>query len=255
MVTNTDPLNVVQATPANYTVRVLESRTLTPTSHLLRLEKPTGYEFRVSQATRLFLNTPGGVERHTLSMASSPTRNYLEFAARHTNSPWTQTFFALAPGDSINIQGPVGKFFLNQERPAILIAGGIGITPFKSMIEYAAEVCLPIDLTLLYSNRTPDEIAFKSELDALAEQNPRFEIIYTITRGLPEHGWEHRVGRIDQELLRQASANKPDAYYYICGTPSLIADAVQMLNNLGVTSERIMLETFKGYARHVGDFR
>lgn len=255
MLTNTDPLNIVQTTPADYTVRVLESRPLTPTSHLLRLEKPAGYDFRVSQATRLFLNTPGGIERHTLSMSSSPTHPYLEFAARQTNSPWKETFFSLKPGDTINIEGPVGKFFLNQERPAVLIAGGIGITPFKSMIEYATEVHLPIDLTLLYSNRTPDEIAFKSELDALAVLNPHLEIIYTITRGLPEHGWTGRVGRIDQELLHQASENKPDVYYYICGTPSLITDAVQMLNNLGVTSERIMLETFKGYARHADDFK
>ncbi|MBI5035355.1 MAG: FAD-dependent oxidoreductase [Chloroflexi bacterium] len=255
MITNTDPLNVVQATPSNYTVRVLESRPLTPTSHLLRLEKPAGYDFRVSQATRLFLNTPSGIERHTLSMSSSPTRDYLEFAARQTNSSWKQTFFALALGDPINIQGPVGKFILNQDYPGVLIAGGIGITPFKSMIEYATEMRLPIDFTLLYSSRTPDEIAFKAELDALASLNPHLKIIYTITRKTHLPDWHGRIGRIDQELLRQVSQTKPEACYYICGTPSLIADSIQMLNSVGVTLDRIMLETFKGYALHADNFR
>jgi len=121
-------------------------------------------------------------------------------------------------------------------------------------VEYATDIKLRTSLTLLYSNRTPDEIAFKDELDALALSNPHLKIIHTITRHQPHHEWNGRIGRIDEELLRQVSHDKPHAIYYICGTPSMIEDTVRMLTNLGVASERIQLETFKGYARHAANF-
>lgn len=254
MMTRTNPVSVVQSNAAQYTVRVRESKLITPTVHMIRLEKPKTFEFQVSQATRIFLNTPNGIERHTLSIASSPTRDYLEFAAKQTHSDWKQVFFALKPSDEVNIEGPVGRFFLNEHHPAVLIAGGIGITPLKSMAEYATDFKVKTTMTLLYSNRTVDEIAFKDELDALAISNPHFQIIYTITRHQPNHEWNGRVGRIDEELLRQVSRDKPHALYYICGTPSMIDDIVRMLTNLGVPAERIMLETFKGYARHAANF-
>jgi ferredoxin-NADP reductase len=254
MMTQTSPVITTQSNSAPYSVRVLESKPLTPTMHMIRLEKPTTFDFRVSQAVRLFLNTANGIERHPLSIASSPTRVYLEFAARQTHSDWKKGFFALKKGDEINIEGPLGRFFLNEQHPAILIAGGIGITPLKSMVEYATDVRLRTNMTLLYSNRTADEIAFKDELGALALSNPHLKIIHTITRHQPHHEWNGRIGRIDAELLRQVSHDKPNALYYICGTPSMIADTVQMLTTMGVSSERIQLETFKGYARHADSF-
>lgn len=254
MMTQTTSVTPVQTSAMTYTVRVLESKPLTPTVHMIRLEKPAAFDFHVSQATRIFLNTPNGVERHTLSMASSPTRDYLEFAVRQTHSDWKKIFFALKKGDAVNIEGPVGKFFLDEHRPAILIAGGIGITPLKSMIEYANDVKLATSMTLLYSNRTVDEITFKDELDALANSNPHLKIMHTLTRHQPHHTWNGRIGRIDQELLRQVARDKPDAFYYICGTPNMITDTVQMLTNMEVSSERIQLETFKGYAKHAANF-
>ena len=254
MMTQTNPVTTVQSNPVPYSVRVLESKPLTPTVHMIRLEKPATFDFQVSQAVRLFLNTGNAIERHPLSIASSPTRDYLELAVRQTHSPWKQIFFSLVPGDIVNIEGPVGRFFLNEQHPAILIAGGIGITPLKSMVEYATDVRLGTSMTLLYSNRTVDEITFKDELDALAISDPHLKIIYTITRHQHHHAWNGRIGRIDGELLRQVSHDKPHALYYICGTPSMITDTVQMLTSMGVSSERIQLETFKGYARHAENF-
>jgi ferredoxin-NADP reductase len=233
-----------------YRVHVIESKAVTASTHLIRVAKPAEFVFQTSQIARVHLQTINGTEIHPLSIASSPARDYLEFAVRRSDSAWKQAFFALKPGDHVHIEGPIGHFFLNTERPAVLIAGGIGITPFRSMIEYAADAQLSTDITLLYSNRVTNEIAFYDELTDLATRNSHLTILHTITRSQDRHTWNRRIGRIDESLLRQVSQNKPDAIYYICGTPSLVNDTVQMLAKLNISPERIHLESFKGYAKY-----
>lgn len=235
---------------ATYLVRVLDARMITPTIRAIQVEKPADWVFRASQAARIFLPTPQGLEPHPISMASSPTRDYLEFAVRHSTSAWKESFFALRAGDTIQIEGPVARFFLDPTHPAILITGGVGITPFKGMLEYATDARLPIKLELIYSNRAPEEIAYKKELDALAKENPCIQIHYTLTRADHAHEWQGRVGRIDVELLRQVMEGKPDAFFYLCGTPQMLTDVTLMLESLGISPERILRETFKGYARY-----
>jgi ferredoxin-NADP reductase len=249
MITQPIPTQV-SPTPVLHSVRVLKSESLTPTSHMIRVAKPSDFVFTSSQAARIHLPTINGTEFHTLSIASSPTRDYLQFAVRRSPSAWKQAFFALKPGDEVQIEGPRGRFFLDTERSAILIAGGIGITPFQGMIDYATDAGLTTNIMLLCSNRVPSEIAFNNELDEMANRNKHLEIIYTITRHSLHEPWNGRRGRIDEDLIRQVSQNKPDAIYYICGTPSLVNDTVQMLHNLGIPPERIHLETFKGYAKY-----
>jgi ferredoxin-NADP reductase len=232
-----------------YSATVLESHAQTPTTHSIRVSKPEGFSFRVSQAVRLYLDADGGPALRPMSIASSPTKDYLEFAVRRSESAFKGAFVSLKKGDEVGIMGPLGHFFLDPDRPAILLAGGIGITPLKSMIEFATDVGLPTNLTLVYSNRSPDEIVFKRELDEFALKNPNLEVIYTITRPSYGDGWSGRVGRIDGSLLRQVSVGKHDAMYYICGTPGMVSSLIGMLLAIGVQPERIMQETFRGYAR------
>ena len=251
MLDPTQPLVATQINRIGYAATsVVESRAATSAAHLIRVAKPYGFDFRTSQAARVYLQTDAGEEYHPLSMSSSPTRDYLEFAVHRSPSAFKRAFFALKPGDTVGIEGPYGRFFLDTERPAILIAGGIGITPLKSMIEYATDAQLATPLTLIYSSRTPDEIAFKDELDAMAEKNPRLDIVYTITRLEPHHAWDGRVGRIDENLLHDVSSDPRDARYYLCGTPSLVHDTTQRLIALGAPPEHILQEQFRGYTRH-----
>lgn len=244
------PTSDLKQARATYSVRVLEARMITPTIRAIRVEKPADFVFRASQAARIFLPAPHDLEPHPISMASAPTRDYLEFAVRRSESAWKQSYFALREGNTLQIQGPVARFFLDTLHPAILIAGGVGITPFKGMLEYATDARLPITLDLLYSSRVPEEIAYKNELDSLAQENPCIRIHYTLTRSTHTHGWNGRVGRIDTAWLGQVMADKPEALFYGCGTPQMLADVAQMLESLGVAPERILSESFKGYARY-----
>jgi ferredoxin-NADP reductase len=233
-----------------HTVRVLDSQRLTPTAHLIRATRPDDFAFRASSFVRLTLKTAQGVEARPMSIASSPTRNHLDWIVRVSSSEWKNAFTSLQPGDEIQIEGPRGNFFLDSARPAVMIAGGIGITPFKSMLEYAADAQLATPLTLVYSSKTPDEIVCNDDLAALAQKNPHVQIIHTITRHTLDQNWNGRIGRIDLDLLREISEKQPDALYYICGTPAIVHATIEMLRALGITDDRILQEQFKGYARH-----
>lgn len=232
-----------------YIGEVLDSRPLTPTCHGIRVERHPEFDFEPVQFTFLSLKTEEAddwSDYRSMSLASSPTRDHLEYGARLSDSAWKQAFAALDPGDEVMVEGPAGHFILDETRPAILLAGGIGITPLKGMAEYAADKDLDIPVTLVYSNRTVDEIAYRDELETLAEQNPRFEIVHTIT-GDEDPDWEGRRGRIDEALCRGLQEDQSDAAWYVCGTPGMVKDMVQLLRGIGVDEERVLYEQFKGY--------
>ena len=117
----------------------MSSRPLTPTTHGIRVEKPAGFTFEPTQFTFLQLETPDGVDVRPMSLATSPTRPDLEYGVRVSDSAYKRAFAALQSGDTVTVQGPLGHYILDQSRPAVLVAGGIGITPLKGMAEYAAD--------------------------------------------------------------------------------------------------------------------
>ena len=224
----------------------MSSRPLTPTTYAIQVEKPDGFAFRPTQFTFLQLRTEEGMDARPMSLATSPTRPHLEYAVRLSNSPYKRAFAALQPGDEVRVFGPIGDFVLHETRPAILVAGGIGITPLKGMAEYAADKTLPIPIRLVYSSRSEDEIVYRSELDALERQNARFHVIHTLTR-TTENEWRGRTGRISQELLTEAASDLSDPVYYVTGTPSMVVGTLRLLRSLGVTDENLEVEAFRGY--------
>src|SRR5438094_2699170 len=179
--------------PRGFRVPVVSSRPLTPSTHEIRIEKPKAFVFRPTQFTFLQLKTDEGMDARPMSLASSPTRPHLEYAVRLSDSPYKRAFAALRPGDEVRVFGPIGDFVLHEARPAVLLAGGIGITPLKGMAEYAADKALPIPIRLIHRNRCEDEILDRPELDALEKQNPRFRVLYTLTR-TDCKGWQGRPG-------------------------------------------------------------
>lgn len=227
--------------------RVLRSRAETPTVHGIRLEKPQGFDFAPVQFCGLELATDEGGVEYPMSLACSPTRPYLEFGARvASGTPWKRAFAALEEGDEVEVDGPYGHFVLDAERDAVLVAGGIGITPLKGMLEYATDLALPIRVSLLYSNRTWEEVAYRADLDALAAGNPRARILHTLTRDAPP-GWKGLTGRITPAMLREAAGGLRDPAWYVCGAPGMVVEAIGMLRGLGVPAGRVHQERFTGY--------
>jgi ferredoxin-NADP reductase len=222
---------------------VLSVREVTPAVRAIRLRRPAGFAFQASQAIRLTLH-PGALA-HPMSIASGPGRPYIEIASRRSKSDFKQAFFALRAGDRVDVFGPKGRFFLEEASPAVLVAGGIGITPMKSMLEHAADAGLSTPIALVYGNHAPGDIAFRAEIDELAAKNPRVRVLHTVSEPAP--GWTGRVGRIDQELIRQAG-DPGQALYYVAGPPPMVDETLRSLQALGVPPERVKYEIFRGYA-------
>jgi len=228
-------------------VRVLESRRVTATIQDVKFEKPAGFDYRPVQFCGLEIATGEGSIEYPMSLACSPTRPYLEFGARLSGSPWKTAFAALKPGDEAEVDGAYGHFLLDETRPAVLVAGGIGITPLKGMAEYAADRRLPIEVRLVYSNRDAEEIAYREELDRLARDNPRFKVYYTLTRPGDGSSWTGRRGRIDADLLAEATRGLSRPIFYTCGTPGLVQETLRIASGLGVPRDQIRYEVFRGY--------
>jgi glycine betaine catabolism B len=233
-----------------FETRVVRSRSLTPTTHGIEVEKPLGFTFQPTQFTLLQVQTPDDVAVHPMSIATSPTRSHLEYGVRVSNSAFKRAFVALQPGDPVVVQGPLGHYILDETRPAVLVAGGIGITPLKGMAEYAADRRLSIPIRLVLSNRTVDEIVFRQELKTLEDDNPQFRIWWTLTR--PEPGtWTGMTARVagngDTTLLAEAAADLVQPVYYLCGAPGFIEASVKSLIESGTPEADIRFEVFRGY--------
>ena len=227
--------------------RVLESTAETPSVHDIKIEKPTGFDFAPVQFCGLELETEAGPEEYSMSLACSPTRPYLQFGARISQSPWKNAFRALQPGDTVEIDGPYGHFVLDESRDAVFVAGGIGITPLKGMMEYATDRRLPIRCVLLYSNRSVNEIAYRRDLDALVASNPNARVLHTLTRDVPP-AWNGLQGRIDVPMLKQAAAGLRNPNFYLCGLPEMVrGTGMELIRELAVPRERIVVEQFWGY--------
>ncbi len=186
----------------------------------------------------------------SFSIASSPTEpDSLLVATRESGSTFKQTLAALTRESAVEIKGPVGRFVLeeNAARPVVMIAGGIGITPFRSMIRYATDRGLPIPITLLYSNRMPEMITFRDDFDRWQITNPNLRIIYTLDS--PPSSWAGQTGLINAEFLRKHVGDTGQSVYYVCGPPGMVDVMLATLkNDLGLPPEQVKFERFVGYA-------
>lgn len=228
-------------------VKVLKSSALTPSCHLIRVEKPAGFTFRPVQFCGLEFQTSAGPEEYPMSLACSPTKDHLEFGARISDSPWKRAFAALMPGDTVEVDGAYGHFVLDETRDAMFIAGGIGITPLKGMAEYMMDTRSPRQARLLFSNKDESEIVFRDELALIERANPNFRVTHTLTREPAESGWAGHRGRIDRALIEKVASGLDTPTWYVCGKPEMVRGTIEILEAMGVPRERMLYELFPGY--------
>jgi ferredoxin-NADP reductase len=187
-----------------------------------------------------------GVVR-SLTIASAPSEPLLQLTTRigPTPSTFKQALGRLQPGDLVPATGPYGRFVYTDLRtPAVFIAGGIGITPFRSMLaELAGRDSRPTT-TLLYSSSSPN-LPFRAFLDALTPVWPGLRLAYTLTR--PTSGWDGPIGRIDASFIGRHVPDLANALFFVCGPSAFIDGVVGALDQLGVAAARIQREGFPGY--------
>jgi len=202
-------------------------------------------------------NDPKGPIRH-FTISSSPTENFIMFSTRIRDSPYKNRLSILEKGAKVKVRGPEGEFVLHQDysKPAVFLSGGIGVTPFRSMLRYATDQQLPLKITMFDSNRNRDSILFKKEFDEWANKNKNLKIIYTISEDEQQQSsstandWKGEHGRIDKAMiLKYLDTNiLNNSIFYICGPPSMLKAMQSLLqDNLEIPRERIKVEEFTGY--------
>lgn len=217
-----------------------------------RLSKPEGFVFKAGQAISLELIDPpaqDGQSGRALSIVSAPFERELVVATRMRDSAFKRALKALPDGASIRIDGPFGDLTLGDtERPAVFIAGGIGITPFMSMLRQAAEDRSPQRLFLAYSNRRPEDSAFLDELQQLERQNKHFHLIATMTdMSKSAREWRGKTGFVDADMLKGLAGDLAAPVYYVVGPPAMVEAMQRTLAGAGIAADRIRTEEFYGY--------
>jgi ferredoxin-NADP reductase len=188
-----------------------------------------------------------GARRHITVVTSPNERGVLGLATRVRDSGFKRSLAELPVGTEVEVEEPKGSFVLpdDPEQPYVFIAGGIGITVFRSMLRYIAEENLPHRVTLVYSNRDRESAAFLDELLELERANPNLRLVLTMTDD-PE--WDGETRRIEADLLRDHLGDELGAFtYLVAGPPSMVEAIVGTLRGAGVPEEQVRPERFSGY--------
>jgi ferredoxin-NADP reductase len=219
-----------------------------------RFEKPAGWTFKPGQFVDLTLldppETDGEGNTRSLSIASAPEEETIMVATRMRDSAFKRVLERLPAGTEVKIEGAFGSLTLhkNSERAAVLLAGGIGITPFRSIAVHAARAKLPHRIFLFFGNHRPEDAPFLDELAGLEQQNPNFRLIATMdAMDRSHHPWQGETGFIDQAMLERHLKQAASPLYYIAGPPEMVATMQNLLAQAGVDDEDIRAEEFSGY--------
>ena len=156
----------------------------------------------------------------------------------------------MAIGAEVKIEGPFGELTLHDDPdiPAVFLTGGIGITPFRSIVLQATNEKSSHHLSLFYSNRRPEDAAFLKELTGLESINRKFELVATMTQ-LEEdsHAWQDERGPINLPMLEAHLDHLATPVFYIAGPPRMVIAMRKLLKEAEVSSKNVRFEEFSGY--------
>ncbi len=213
----------------------------------------TGYDFRAGQHADFgFVHPPAACEgdnSRTFSLANSPhDKALVMIAMRMRDTGFKTALKTAALGTKFKVSRPRGSFTLHKDfaRPAVFLAGGIGITPVRSILDWATQERMPHRLYLFYSNRQAGDAAFLAELEGLAARNPCFTLIPTITR-LMSTAWPYESGPIDRGLLTRYLQGPHGPIYYVSGPSGMVVAMTKLLQSVGVSDDDMRTEEFGDY--------
>jgi len=219
------------------------------------LARPAGFDFKAGQYLDLTLVDPAETDEEgntrSFSIASPPFEPELMVATRLRNSAFKRVLAKAPPETRLRIEGPAaGSFTLhkNANKPAVLLAGGIGITPFHSIVLQARHERLPHDLYLFYANHRPEDAAFLDALRETAAAHGKLRFVPTMSDMDRSHRrWDGERGTISADLLKRHLSSLQGAIYYIAGPPGMVSALREVLVSAGVDEDDVRTEEFAGY--------
>jgi ferredoxin-NADP reductase len=188
-----------------------------------------------------------GLRRHITVVTSPNERGVLGFATRMRDSAFKRSLSELPVGTEVEVEPPKGSFGLPKDtsRPLVFVAGGIGITVFRSMLRFIQEEGLPYRVTLIYANRDRESTAFLDELQELEQENRDLRLILTMTQ---DPGWEGETRRIDSQFFRDyLEGDLNESTFLVAGPPAMAEGVQEALAGAGVDEENVVAERYSGY--------
>lgn len=232
-------------------VKLVRKVQITADCWTFHFNKPKSFKYVSGQYIKMYLDIKNPDLRgttHYFTLSSSPTERYLKITTRILKSSFKIKLGSLPLNTRVKMRGPWGDFVLDEskKKSVVFLSGGMGVTPFRSMIKYATDINLNIQIILFASYKTPGEIIFNNEFTKTASMNRNIRIITTITK--PEGtGWKGETGRIDPLILKRHIANLSDNVYYISGPETLVDAIEKMLKAEGLLPKQILTDGFPGY--------
>jgi ferredoxin-NADP reductase len=237
-----------------YRPKLLNRVAVAENTMAFHFEKPAGFDFKPGQSADLTLLDPPETDAEgnvrTFSLASAPFEDQLMFATRMRDTAFKRSLKGLPLGTAVKMDAAMGSFTLhkNSAKPAVFLAGGIGITPFSSILRQANHDHAPHKLYLFYSNRRPEDAPFLETLQGLERTNPNFRLIATMTdMSHSKRTWNGETGVIDREMLSRHLSDLRGPIFYIAGPPGMVAGIREMLVASSVDEDDIRTEGFAGY--------
>jgi predicted ferric reductase len=227
---------------------VTEIKKESPDIWTVMMKIPEGRKFKHQPgqfAYFKFLKGLPGKEEHPFTISSPPNQESISITVKNLGD-WTGKINLIKPGDPVAVDGPYGVFSytgIKDNRPLYFIAGGIGITPFFSMLYNLKLSKSPKEIHLIWGVRTKDDLIRLKEIENLKRDLPKFSLTPVVSR---DKAWEGNKGRINKEILHHAGIDKKNftGEFYICGPFKMMKDTVRNLKELGVKSSFIHMERF-----------
>jgi glycine betaine catabolism B len=219
-------------------------------SYSFYFTRPKDFKFNPGQYVKIFLDIKNPDKRGSsryFTISSSPTeKDFIVITTKIIKSSFKKEFLNLIPNEKINAFGPVGYFDFNQDKDKniVLLSGGIGITPYHSLIKFIDTKKLITNVTLIASFDFHKNIIFYEELMKIENENKLIKIIYTLTKEKRE-GFEK--GRVNEDLLKKYIKDLKTEKFYLVGSDTFTEEIYTLLTDLEVKEENIFKEDFSGY--------
>lgn len=235
-----------------FTTRLRERQCVAEGTIAVQLDKPAGFQFQAGQYVDLLVVTEpvSGLEGNsrTFSVASAPYQETLELVMRMSGSGFKTAVNKIPIGSVFELKGPAGSFRLHDDssRPAVFLAGGIGLAPFLSILRQARQDRSRHKFYLFYSNRVLSEAAYLEELKRFSHIGTvKLHLIPTLTRTAgPLTDWEGETGRINAAMLRRHLPNNLRSVYYIAGPSQFVSGMISVLTAIDVGESDTRVEDF-----------
>lgn len=241
---------------ANFTLTLKERRKIADGTEVFVFDKPEGFTYEAGQYVALVLQKPlialdarGPVR--SFSLSSAPFEKDIYISMREGKSGFKQTIFTMEPGETVMVTKSIGHFTLNHAAdglPIIFLAGGIGITPVRSILKQAEHDGSEREFMLIYSNRFEKDAAFHEEMKNI--QLAHYTYVSTLSQEQePCTEPNEERGYICEEMVRKYVKDIAGVWYYLVGAPAFIETMEKMLADMGVAKEKIVTDPFTGMVR------